>query len=328
MVHAPLLDKRKAFSHGLNQVHLKSDYDFLMRRLPAFPLLRAFEAAAHAQSFTKAAQELHLTPSAISHQVKELEEFLGRRLFTRLHRRIELTPEGHVLADRLAGLFNAIAAACEEVSAPSNWQVLTIHSAPSFATKWLSPRLRLFAETHPSIAITITSTAEPVDLTKDRLTDVCISYGRAIRKDGLSVYALGEEEIAPMVSPSARARFESGEDVLYGLPLIFSPLSNLTWEQWFQEHEMESPRGRRLSLDRASLGISAAADGLGVVLESVRLAEPELASGALVRLDATDCPSTWAATHFLSARTYDLEQPKVQSFAQWLLAQAEVPDKL
>lgn len=289
------------------------------RRIPSFHLLRAFETAAQESSFAKAAQLLHLTPSAISHQIKELEDHLGQELFVRQHRRISLTPVGQTLAARLTGVFDSIAAACDEVSGTSRRSVLTLHSAPSFATKWLAPRLRLLAEVHPEFSITITSTAEPVDLMQDRQTDVAISYGAAIRREGLWVRSLGTEEIAPMCSPRARLTVQEGRELLYQLPLISSPLSRIAWETWFHEHGLPMPNGRRMSLDRASLGISAAADGIGIVLESVRLAEPELSSGALVRLDAAPSPSRWVETHFLSVRQSDLDAPKVAAFIAWLL---------
>lgn len=290
-----------------------------MRRIPPFPLLRAFEAAARESSFTRAAQQLHLTPSAISHQIKDLEAFLGRALFVRHHRRIELTDAGRLLAMRLDGVFEAVARACDEVAGRDQDPVLNLHAAPSFATKWLAPRLRDFATAHPQFSIAITSTAEPIDLLEQRDTDVAISYGDAVRRDGLWVRALGEEEIAPMCTPAVRAGAADARALLYEVPLIWSPLNHVTWETWFAAQGLALPAGRRLSLDRAALGISAAADGLGIVLESVRLAEQELESGALVRLDAATSPPVRRETHFVSARRGDLDKPKLQAFLRWLL---------
>ncbi len=290
-----------------------------MRRIPAFALLRAFQAAARESSFARAASQLHLTPSAVSHQIKELEASLGRALFGRQHRRIELTPAGRLLATRLDGLFESIAAACEEVANLDEDPVLRLHAAPSFATKWLAPRLRDFAQAHPDYSLELTSSAEPVDLIEQRGSDVAISYGRAVRRDGLWVRALGDEEIAPMCSPSLLERGGDARALLHEVPLIWSPLNHVTWETWFAAQGLSLPGGRRLSLDRAALGISAAADGLGIVLESVRLAEQELRGGTLVRLDVAGSPAVRRETHFVSVRHGDLPKSKVQAFLRWLL---------
>ena len=112
-----------------------------MRRVPNFVLLRAFEAAARLLSFALAAQELHLTPSAISHQVKELEQYFGRKLFLRHNRRVEPTPEAVRLLESLTRVFDVVEAACAEVALAPQAQVLALHCAPSFAAKWLGPRL-------------------------------------------------------------------------------------------------------------------------------------------------------------------------------------------
>src|ERR1700761_2771795 len=123
--------------HGnMNCIHLLGKN---MRRMPNFVLLRTFEAAARLESFTLAAQEQHLTPSAISHQVKELEEYFGRPLFLRRNRRIELTPEAVRLLESLSRVFDVVEAACSEVTLSPDAQVLVVHSAPSFAVKWLGP---------------------------------------------------------------------------------------------------------------------------------------------------------------------------------------------
>src|ERR1700710_198022 len=173
-----------------------------MRRIPNFVLLRAFEAAARLESFTLAAEELHLSQSAISHQVKELEEYFGRPLFYRRNRRVETTAEGGRLFDSLGRVFDVIEAACSEVALSPQAQVLALHCAPSLAVKWLGPRLSAFMQAHPDITIRLSSGAEPVDLTRLHEVDVAISYGMAIERPGLLVQPLGIERIVPMCSPS------------------------------------------------------------------------------------------------------------------------------
>src|SRR5262245_57158106 len=130
-----------------------------MRKIPNFVLLRAFEAAARLQSFSLAAHELHLTPSAISHQVRELEECFGRALFLRSHRRVDLTPEGRRLFESLTRVLDALEACCAEVNLAPSGQVLSVYCAPSFAVKWLGPRLPAFTKDHPGITIRLSSGA-------------------------------------------------------------------------------------------------------------------------------------------------------------------------
>jgi LysR family glycine cleavage system transcriptional activator len=296
-----------------------------LRRVPNFVLLRAFEAAARLESFAMAAEELHLTPSAISHQVKELEQFVGRALFFRRHRRVELTPEGNKLARDLEGIFDAIEAACANVSGTSNIQTLSIHAAPSFATKWLGPRLRYFIDAHPSITMRMSSGADPVDLLKDRSADITISYSRVVRRPGITVHPLGKEEIHPMCSPALLEKFGSMFEALSKLTLIESPLSRVSWAEWFELNGITAPAKPRLSFDRASLGISAAVDGMGIVLETTRLAEQELNSGALVRVTAPGLKSIERETHFVSLRTNERETPRIKAFLEWLLDVASRP---
>src|SRR3984885_14180315 len=172
-----------------------------MRRIPNFVLLRAFEAAARLESFTLAAEELHLSQSAISHQVKELEAYFGLPLFHRRNRRVETTAEGRRLFDSLGRVFDVIEAACSEVALSPQAQVLAVHCAPSLAVKWLGPRLPKFMQAHPDITIRLSSGAEPVDLTRLHEVDVAISYGMAFERPGLIVRPLGMERIVPMCSP-------------------------------------------------------------------------------------------------------------------------------
>jgi LysR family glycine cleavage system transcriptional activator len=173
-----------------------------MRCIPNFVLLRAFEATARLRSFTLAAQELHLTQSAISHQVRELEDYFGRPLLVRHNRRVETTLEGARLQQSLGRVFDVIEAAYNEVSLAPNAQVLAVHSAPSFAAKWLGPRLPQFMRDNPDVTIRLSSGASPIDLTRVREVDVAISYGSAAQRPGVVTVAMGAERVAPMCSPT------------------------------------------------------------------------------------------------------------------------------
>jgi len=293
-----------------------------VRKIPNFVLLRAFEAAARLQSFALAARELHLTPSAISHQVKELEAYFGRPLFIRRNRRIDPTPEAVRLLDSLSRVFDVIESACTEVSLAPQAQVLAVYSAPSFAVKWLGPRLADFTRHHPNITLRLSTGPDPVDLTRAQEIDVAISYGGALERPGVETVALGVEPLVPMCSPALLASAGSVEGLMQEATLIDSPLSRVTWRDWFAANGLPLTDRPRPSFDRAALAISAAADGMGVVLESTRLAERELARGDLVEVGADRFTRFLRETHFLSCRTTDIKQSRLAAFRQWLLAQA------
>ena len=290
-----------------------------MRKVPKFVLLRAFEAAARLESFTKAAAELHLTPSAISHQVRELEDYFGRRLFIRRNRKVEQTLEGNRLFQNLDWVFDAIEAACADVARmPGKQEVLAVHCAPSFALNWLGPRLADFMRTNPRVVVKLTTGEAPVDLTESRELDVAISYGFAKHSPGVQILGLGKERIAPMAGP-ALAKQSSAESLILASPLIESQLSPVTWRDWFIRSLLMPPAGPQLSFDRAAMAISAAADGMGLVLESTRLAERELARGALIELHSKRWCSLSRELHFLAFRSNERQDQKVRSFCRWLL---------
>lgn len=293
-----------------------------MRKIPNFVLLRAFEAAARLQSFALAAHELHLTPSAISHQVRELEAFFGRALFVRSHRRVDLTPEGRRLAESLERVLDALEACCGEVSLAPSGQVLSVYCAPSFAVKWLGPRLPAFMQAHPGITIRMSSGAEPMDLTVAREVDVAISYGHAVQRPGVEVVSLGQEDIVPMCAPRLKPSGRPWKALMAEATLIESQLSDVTWRDWFVLNGLAMPQNPRQSFDRGALSISAAVDGMGIALETTRFAERELARGDLVEVGRTVFRRIRREVHFLSTRTNERHVEKIGRFRQWLTAEA------
>ena len=293
-----------------------------MRRLPNFVLLRAFEATARLNSFTRAAEELHLTQSAISHQVRELEDYFGRRLLVRRNRTVDTTPEGLRLQQNLSRVFDVVEAACNEVSLAPTAQVLAVHSAPSFAAKWLGPRLPEFMRDNPDITIRLSSGVTPIDLSRDREVDVAISYGYAIERPGVVTLPMGAERIAPMCSPSLLQSDCKPRELIKSLTLIDSQLSGITWSDWFVNNDMSLPNTARPSFDRAALVISAAVDGMGVALETTRLAERELSRGDLVILGDDEFVKLSRETHFFSSREDERNVEKVKRFRLWLLKAA------
>ena len=292
-----------------------------MRNLPPLARLRTFEAAARLQSFALAAQELHLTASAISHQIRDLERHFGRALFERRHRQVQTTQEGRRLFESLGRLFDALEATCAEVQLPTHDEVLAVHCAPSLALKWLGPHLPSFVAQHPAINIRLTTGADPVDLGVVRDIDVALSYGAARHKPGLDVISLGDERIAPLVSPTLLVATEPPAQAIQRLTLIDSQLSPVGWAEWFELNGLALPQRPRPSFDRAAMAISAAADGMGVALESTRLAAREIERGDLVVLGERSLQKIVRPVHFLSVRTADRARAPVVAFVQWVRAQ-------
>jgi DNA-binding transcriptional LysR family regulator len=295
-----------------------------MRKMPNYVLLRAFEAAARLESFTLAAKELHLTQSAISHQIKELEEYFGKPLFFRKNRKVEPTSEGRRLLESLSRIFDVIEAACNEVTLAPNSQVLALHCSPSFAAKWLSPRLPEFIKANPDITIRMTSGAEPIDLLRNQEIDVAISYQFTPTGPGITSVSLGEEKIIPMCSPDLMDPKVPVKELMSKLTLIESSLNLHTWERWFEINHLKNPSTRKMSFDRAALSISAAVDGIGAVLESVRFAERELSRGELVEIGQQIFLPTTDKTHFLSYRSNTKNSQKIKLFNEWIFSKAGV----
>ena len=292
--------------------------------MPNYVLLRAFEAAARLESFTLAAKELHLTQSAISHQIKELEDYFGKPLFFRKNRKVEPTSEGRRLLDSLSRIFDVIEAACNEVTLAPNSQVLALHCSPSFAAKWLSPRLPEFIKANPDITIRMTSGAEPIDLLRNQEIDVAISYQFTPTGPGITYVSLGEEKIIPMCSPDLIDPKVPVKELMSKLTLIESSLNLHTWERWFEINHLKNPSSRKMSFDRAALSISAAVDGIGAVLESVRFAERELSRGELVEIGQQIFLPTTDRTHFLSYRSNTKNSQKIKLFNEWIFSKAGV----
>jgi DNA-binding transcriptional LysR family regulator len=243
-------------------------------------------------------------------------------LFERSHRQVRTTPEGLRLFQSLGRLFDALEAICAEVQLPTRDGVLAVHCAPSLALKWLGPRLPTFVAQHPTINIRLTTGAEPVDLGVMRELDVALSYGEPRQKAGLEVFSLGNERVVPLVSPQLLAPGESTAEAIERLMLIDSQLSPVGWADWFDGNGIVLPLRTRRSFDRAAMAIAAAVDGLGVALESTRLAGRELARGDLVVLESLGGTPIDRPLHFVSLRVSDRTRPLTAAFVNWVADQA------
>ena len=293
-----------------------------MRRLPPFSALRAFEAAARLGSFAAAGGELHQTPSAISHQVRALEAWFGRPLFVRSVRRVMLTADGDRLLGELSAAFDQIEDVCTALRPADARSSISVHCSPSFASKWLGPRLPTFIRAHPAITIRLTSSAEPIDLRSDTDVDIDIAYGTPPVRAGVVVESLGSEPTLPLAAP----RLFGGSPPtrpcdLARFTLIDSKLNPVQWADWCKLNGLKLPPSARPSFDRGSLAVAAAADGLGIALETSRFAEAELARGELVALDGPGFRRIERSTHFVCYRKTNEDRAPILVFRQWLTAE-------
>lgn len=281
--------------------------------------IRAFESAARNGSFRGAADELSLSPSAISHAIANLEHSLGTALFEREGRAIRLSPDGEQLYRHVGNAFEELRHGVESV-ANRGPQLLRLHCAPSFAAQWLSPRLRGFLSAHPDITVRLAASTDYAAFVTDDF-DVDIVYGKP-RADGRVVFPLGEETVTPMCAPPMASLLQGAGDLQH-LVLIQSDRKQVRWPDWFTANDIPAPASMTsgMRFDRSFLAIAAAVDGLGVALESTRLAERELASGRLVTPLLHNCTNVYYVGHHLVYPAAAQRRRTVQVFAAWLRAE-------
>lgn len=252
------------------------------------PALRAFEAASRCRSFRRAAADLHVSPSAVSHAIRRLERQLGVSLFVRDGRPLRLSAAGETLMAHVERGFAELHRGVAAVSSRGP-QLLRLHCAPSFAAQWLGPLLPALLAAHPNLEIRLAAGTDYSRFAADEF-DADIIYGLP-RQTGLEVIPLGEETLMPLCAPGLAAQVTQPADLL-AAPLIESDNKTLRWADWFAANGLAPPPARRARFDRSFLALAAAVDGLGVALESTRLAHRELAAGRLVGPlagRATDC---------------------------------------
>lgn len=290
-------------------------------QLPPLKGIIAFEVVARLGSINKAADELNVTASAVSHQVSNLEGFVGRKLFERTSRGLVLTPVGERFRNDVTGALALIASAAHNARSSEGIEVLRIHVSPSFASLWLMPRLRAFLSEHPDLRIQLSASHTHSDFSRGEV-DLDIRYG-AVRWGDLHVETIFEEEMLPLASPDflRRAVIRSPEQLL-GQPLIFSDVNVVQWPRWFAAHGVPlSPGTYALRFDRAYLVIEAAVQGLGIALESARLAGASLQSGELVPV-FTDRKGIQVHAHHLVYPEAHGKWTRVVRFVTWLRREA------
>jgi DNA-binding transcriptional LysR family regulator len=291
---------------------------------PPLSCLLAFEAAARRASFSAAAIELHLTPSAVSHQIAKLEELLGVRLFERSARSIALTEAGREYMSRVSGALDAISSATDNARKGVR-NALYVHAAPSFASLWLMPRLANFAQAHPGIALSLSSSVIHSDFASGQV-DIDIRYG-VPNWPHLNVQPVFEERIQPMASPAfiERHRIENPADLL-NLPLIQSVVNVVQWGDWFRSRKIAFSSGQfAFRFDRTSMALDAAVQGLGIALDSSSVAAGHLHQGRLRKVfDDRWCLKVHA--HFLVCPQRHLQRSEVTNFIEWMREQAVEPE--
>jgi LysR family glycine cleavage system transcriptional activator len=293
----------------------------MSRRLPPLNALRAFEAAARHLSFTRAADELHVTQTAISHQIKALEERLAVRLFRRLPRGLLLTEEAQRYLPPVRDAFDQIAAATEQLGAGGSSGRLTVSVLPSFAAKWLVPRLGRFRATHPDLDLRISASSQLVDFARDDV-DIAIRMGRG-RYPGLRVDRLFGESMLPVCAPkllSGAHPLRRPEDLREHV--LLHDDDHTGWQLWLELAGVEGvdPTRGPIFTDSAMV-VQAAAEGQGVALARRVLAAGDLAAGRLVQ--PFEVSLTHDLAYYLVSPEATAEQPRIKAFRAWLLAEAE-----
>jgi LysR family glycine cleavage system transcriptional activator len=291
-------------------------------RLPPLNSLRAFEVAARHMSFQKAAGELNVTPSALSYQIRQLEEFLQTPLFQRLNRAVRLTDAGQRIAPGIHDAFERMAETMSRLKGATPANVLTVSTGPAFAAKWLSPRLHRFLERHADIDIRISANLKLADFRADEV-DVAIRFGGG-NYAGLHVETLSDEHVLPLVSPQLLEQFGGRLDPadLAKVTLLHddsaSFLANaVTWAEWLGRARIthvDATRGPRFS--HADHALEAALDGAGIVLGRLALSMRDIASGRLVAPFDLMVPAR--AGFYFCCLPERLDQPKVQAFRTFL----------
>ncbi len=291
-------------------------------RLPPPTALRAVEAAARHLSFAKAAEELNVTPAALSFQIKSLEDHLGHSVFHRLNRAVELTEVGQMLAPGMSEGFSQIGSAWARARRMADQTMLTITAGPAFTSLWLAPRMFSFAAKHPEIELRFSASFRLIDFDRDDV-DVAIRFGQG-QDDGLFSCPLAEEWLTPMMTPELAERVKTPED-LKGLTLLHDDQTQfikpaVDWAAWFRAVGMEAPEMHGPRFNQADHAVSAALAGIGVLMGRISLTEAALRDGRLVMPFAQTLKS--GAHYRLICPLGTETKPQIATFISWIEQEA------
>ena len=289
--------------------------------LPPLTALRAFEAAARNLSFARAAQELSVTPAALSFQIKNLEDHLGAPLFHRLNRAVTLTEAGRVLAPGTSEGFEHLIAAWRTTRRLQNTRILAVTAGPAFTAKCLAPRLYGFAQAHPEIELRFVAGLKMMDFARDEI-DVAIRYGYG-PDDGYFSEHLVDEGLTPMMRPDLASRYPTPESLLLaplfedGSHAFMEPPAN--WSVWFRACGLTYHTTPTARFSQADHALDATLAGGGIVLTRTSLAQQYLASGQLVAPYPVAL-TTRARFRFLCAAGTK-KRPQISAFREWLFSE-------
>jgi LysR family transcriptional regulator, glycine cleavage system transcriptional activator len=290
--------------------------------LPSLTGLRAFEVAARHMSFTLAAVELNVTQTAISHQIRRLEEQLGVALFIRRNRALLLTREAQDYLPSIRSAFEDLRRATDRLRRSDHNGLLTVSTTASLATKWLVSRVATFQDANPGVEVRITTSAHLVDFRRDEV-DMAVRYGRGswpgVRADWLMA-----EHLFPVCSP---ALLQNGQPLrrpedLAHHTLLHTMVSREDWQLWLTASGLPlSIAARRgLTFDQGFMAVQAAVEGLGVALGRTHLVETDIAAGRLIAPFDMLLPSD--AGYYVVTPEATADAPKIASFRRWLIASA------
>ena len=293
-------------------------------RLPSLNGLRAFEAAARHMSFTQAASELNVTQTAISHQIKRLEEELGVRLFIRQNRALSLTPEAKDYLPGIRAAFNDLRLATDRLLRKDDGNVLTVSTLASLAAKWLLPRISDFQEKHPGIDVRITTSTALVDF-RGGDVDAAIRYGRG-QWPGLRADWLMADQMFPVCSPALLAGkkpLNKPEDLADHVLLHSSAGNDDDWRLWLTAAGLPTNLSKQpgVTFDLVFMTVQAAIDGVGVAMGRTSYVQDDIAKGRLVVPFEITLPVD--AGFYLDSPQTRADSPKLSAFRSWLTQTAQ-----
>jgi LysR family transcriptional regulator, glycine cleavage system transcriptional activator len=302
----------------------------MIEHFPGLRTLRAFDAAARHLSFTRAADDMGVTPAAISNQIKELEDQLGVELFIRTSRSMRLTKEGEILRMAATESLETLAKALHRIKRLENRNQIRVSSTPSVAAKWLVPRLDGFLTAYPSADVRVDVSNTLVDFDRDDV-DLAIRFG-AGKYPGLRADLLFKDTLSPVCSPDLITKdkpLQVPKDLLrhtlIHLDWQSQGLAWPNWRMWMQAagiKDFDDKRG--LHFSQTSLSIQAAIDGQGVALGDSNLVADDLAAGRLVKPFELSLKAPDAFSYFIITRLNTADAPLVNAFRDWCLAEAEM----
>ncbi|NNE51980.1 MAG: transcriptional regulator GcvA [Sulfitobacter sp.] len=291
----------------------------MVLQLPPLTALRAFDAAARHMSFARAADELNVTPAALSFQIKSLEEHLGAPLFIRLNRAVELTDAGRALAPDAQAAFEQLAKGWRAAQRTQDHLSLTVTAGPAFTAKWLAPRLFQFAQEHPEIELRFSASLRMMDFARDNV-DVAIRFGYG-PDPGLYALPLAEEWVVPVMTPELALRYPTPESLTEAVLILDGSIDfikpSVNWKAWFRTMGIDAPPATGPRFDQADHAIDAALAGVGIVLGRRALVIKDLAEGRLVA-PFPKALKTGARFRFLCPEGAET-RPQINAFKNWML---------